>query len=80
MPSKVELSYEFTRAIPLDNPKYQAYQAFRQKFGEDGNMMVIAVQTDQFFKAGFFNNYAGLVREMKRIPFVEDVLERSGSY
>jgi len=72
--SKVELSYEFTRAIPLDNPKYQAYQAFRQKFGEDGNMMVIAVQTDQFFKAEFFNNYAGLVREMKRIPFVEDVL------
>ena len=77
--SKVELSYEFTKAIPLDNPKYQAYQAFRQKFGEDGNMMVIAVQTDQFFKKKFFNDYAGLVREMKRIEYVEDVLSVPGA-
>lgn len=47
--SKVELSYEFTRAIPLDNPKYKSYQAFREKFGEDGNLLVIGVQSDQLF-------------------------------
>ena len=34
--SKVQMSYEFARAIPTDNPKYQAYQAFRSQFGEDG--------------------------------------------
>lgn len=28
--SKVELSYEFARAIPTDNPKYKAYQDFRK--------------------------------------------------
>jgi predicted RND superfamily exporter protein len=31
--SKVKLSYEFSRAIPTDNPKYLAYQSFRKKFG-----------------------------------------------
>lgn len=77
--SKVELSYEFTRAIPLDNPKYQAYQAFRQKFGEDGNLMVIGVQTNDFFKAKFFNEYAALVKQMKQIEFVEDVLSVPGA-
>lgn len=77
--SKVELSYEFTRAIPLDNPKYQAYQAFRQKFGEDGNMMVIGVQTEGFFKENFFNEYASLVKQMKKIQFVEDVLSVPGA-
>jgi predicted RND superfamily exporter protein len=35
----VQLSYEFTRAIPEDNPKYQAYQSFRKQFGEDGNLL-----------------------------------------
>ena len=30
--SKVQLSYEFTNAIPTDNPKYQAYQSFRKLF------------------------------------------------
>jgi uncharacterized protein len=77
--SKVELSYEFTRAIPLDNPKYQAYQAFRQRFGEDGNMMVIGIQTDNFFKADFFNEYAALVRQMKKLGSVEDVLSVPGA-
>ncbi len=77
--SNVELSYEFTRAIPLDNPKYQAYQAFRKKFGDDGNMMVIGVQTKDFFKADFFNPYTTLVRSLKKIASVEDVLSIPGA-
>ena len=40
--SRVQLSYDFARAIPIDNPKYKAYQEFRNKFGEDGNLMVIS--------------------------------------
>ena len=47
--SKLEMSYEFTRAIPTDNPKYQIYQQFRQKFGEDGNLLVIGIQTPRSF-------------------------------
>ena len=53
--SKVELSYEFTNAIPTDNPKYKDYQNFRKQFGEDGNMMVIGVQTDKFFNQDFLH-------------------------
>ena len=52
--SKVQLSYEFTSAIPTDNPKYKEYQDFRKLFGEDGNLMAIGVQTDQFFSPDFF--------------------------
>lgn len=28
--SQVQLSYEFTNAIPTDNPKYKDYQQFRK--------------------------------------------------
>ena len=72
--SKVELSYEFTRAIPLDNPKYKSYQAFREKFGEDGNLLVIGVQSDQLFKAGTFQSYVQLQEELKKVNGVEDIL------
>ncbi|WEK37308.1 MAG: MMPL family transporter [Candidatus Pseudobacter hemicellulosilyticus] len=72
--SKVQLSYEFTRAIPTDNPKYQAYQEFRQLFGEDGNMMVIGIQTTDMFKASFFNEYAALVNDIRQVEAVEDIL------
>ena len=72
--SKVELSYEFTRAIPLDNPKYKAYQAFREKFGEDGNLLVIGVETDRFFELATFKQYITLQDELKKVNGVEDIL------
>ncbi|HEX6430459.1 MAG TPA: MMPL family transporter [Niastella sp.] len=72
--SKVQMSYEFSRAIPTDNPKYQAYQAFRSQFGEDGNLMAIGIQTDKLFQASIFNDYAELAKQIKAVPAVEDVL------
>jgi uncharacterized protein len=77
--SRVQLSYEFSRAIPVDNPKYQLYQQFRQQFGEDGNLLVVGVQTNDFFTASFFNEYAALGERLKKIASVENVLSIPGS-
>ncbi len=72
--SKVELSYDFARAIPINNPKYKAYQEFRKKFGEDGNLLVIGIQTDSLFNEKTFNSYASLQRNLKKIKGVDDII------
>jgi uncharacterized protein len=72
--SKVELSYEYTRAIPTDNPKYQAYQNFLKKFGDDGNLLVIGVETDRLFNKDVFNDFQQMSRDLKKIKGVEQVL------
>jgi predicted RND superfamily exporter protein len=72
--SRVQMSYEFARAIPTDNPKYQAYQSFRRQFGEDGNLLVIGIQTNDLFKAPVFNDYAAMAKQIKAIPAVEDII------
>lgn len=72
--SRVKISYEFVRAIPVDNQKYKAYQEFRKKFGEDGNLMVTGVQTDQLFTPKIFEAYTTLHNGLKSIPGVDDVL------
>ncbi|MBS1655389.1 MAG: MMPL family transporter, partial [Bacteroidetes bacterium] len=72
--SKVELSYEFAKAIPTDNPKYKAYLEFKKKFGEDGNLLVIGVQANNFFSEKFFNDYSHLQKQMKKVNAVEDVI------
>lgn len=77
--SQVQLSYEFTSAIPTDNPKYKDYQAFRKKFGEDGNMMVIGVQTDKFFDQQFFADYTALVSKLEKVKAVDNVLSIPGA-
>src|SRR6202035_4635675 len=72
--SKVELSYEYTRAIPTDNAKYQEYLQFLKKFGDDGNLLVIGVQTDRLFTKDVFNDYLQLNRNLKKVNGVEQVL------
>jgi uncharacterized protein len=72
--SQVQLSYDFARAIPINNPKYKAYQEFRKKFGEDGNLLVIGIQTDKLFTGNLFNAYAALQRQLKKVKGVDDVI------
>jgi len=72
--SKVQLSYDFTRAIPADHPANKTYQAFKEKYGQDGNLMVIGIQTDKLFDEKLFNDYAQLQRQLKKATGVTDVI------
>ncbi|MEJ7588911.1 MAG: MMPL family transporter [Ferruginibacter sp.] len=72
--SKVKLSYEFARAIPTDNPKYQEYKDFRAKFGDDGNVLLVGIKSDRIFDLNNFKSYVGLQQQLKQVSDVEDVL------
>ena len=71
---KVELSYDFTRAIPANHPANKSYQAFKQKYGQDGNLLVIGIQTAGLFKEKMFNEYADLQRQLKNATGVTDII------
>lgn len=77
--TKVQLSYQYADAIPRDNPKYLEYQEFRKKFGEDGNTMVIGVQSDRFFEQDFFSSYAQLVNDLEQVDGVVNILSVPGA-
>lgn len=72
--SNVQQSYDFSRAVPVDNPKYLEYVAFKEKFGEDGNLMTIGFIQENIFQKDFFNAFQQLHEEVKKINGVEDVL------
>ncbi len=72
--SKVQLSYDFTRAIPADHPANVTYQQFKNKYGQDGNLMVVGIQTDKLFQEKLFNEYAQLQKQLKKSTGVTDVI------
>jgi predicted RND superfamily exporter protein len=72
--SGVQLSYDFTRAVPTDNPKYIEYQAFLKKFGADNNTMVVGIETDKFYDKDVFNSVAALHQRLKKVVGVTEVL------
>ena len=72
--SKVQLSYDFSRAIPVNHPANKTYQAFKQKYGQDGSLLVAGIQTKDFFNEKLFNDYAQLVRDLKKVNGVVDII------
>lgn len=77
--SKVKLSYEFSRAIPTDNPKYLEYVSFKNTFGDDGNLLVIGVMSKEFFTLKQFSAYQQLHNTVKQVHCVEEVLSVPGA-
>jgi predicted RND superfamily exporter protein len=77
--SKVQLSYDFSRAIPTDHPKYLAYLDFKKTFGEDGNLLTIGFITDSYFSTEHFNATSAFIEEVKKVNGVEDIISVNGA-
>ncbi len=72
--SQVQLSYDFTRALPTDNQKYREYQQFLRTFGADANTVVVGMQTDKMYDPVFFNQVSDLHQRLKKVRAVTGVL------
>ncbi len=78
--SKMELSYEFAKILPSDDPTFIEYQEFKKKFGEDGNVMVLGFKDTGFFSLAKFNDWYHLSKTIKIIPGIKEVISVPVSY
>ncbi len=78
--TQIKLSYEFTKAIPEDNPKFVVYKDFVKQFGVDGATMVVGFQSNNLYNKTTFNRLVVLHQSIKEIPGVTDVLSVPFAY
>jgi predicted RND superfamily exporter protein len=60
--------------FPTDNPKYLEYLHFKEKFGEDGNLMTIGFLDKDLFELQKFNNLLDFHNDLKNTEGVDDVI------
>lgn len=72
--SKVEMSYEFSRTVPLDDPDMVYFQEFKKQFGEDGNMMAIGVRDSSLYTLESFQKFREFSTKLKEIEGIGEVL------
>jgi len=72
--SKVQMSYKFNSAIPTSSKKYQDYEKFKKTFGQDGNMIVVGIEKEDFFEKDFFNAFKKWSKEVRNIYGVSNTL------
>jgi len=70
----VELSYDFSKVVPANDPAMVEFKKFRQIFGEDGNVIVVGLKDSTVFKTDNFRRLKYLSNEFSKIEGVEGVI------
>ncbi|MBL7865429.1 MAG: MMPL family transporter [Cyclobacteriaceae bacterium] len=72
--SRVEMSYDFGRAVPPQDPDMVFLNKFRQQFGEDGNMVAIGLRDSAVYQVQNFERLRQLSLRLRAIEGVNEVL------
>ena len=70
----VKMEYNFNTAVPQTDPNYKYFEDFKQKFGEDGNIVVIGLKDSAVYQLENFNRYRQLNDELTSIEGITNVI------
>ena len=70
----VTMSYELAKVVPMDDPDMVEFLEFKSLFGEDGNILAIAVKDSSVFESENFQRFQYLSEELKNLKGVTQVL------
>ncbi|WP_341227486.1 MMPL family transporter [uncultured Arcticibacterium sp.] len=73
MTTQLQLSYELPKILPQTDEHYQRYETFKDRYGEDGNVMVIAIKTDDIYNLQTYNQWYDLGQDLKKIDGIKNV-------
>lgn len=72
--TRVQMSYDLNRTVPLDDPEMVFLQKFKEQFGEDGNIIAVGMRDSAIYKIENFNRFRELNKQIKTISGVNNVL------
>lgn len=72
--TKVEMSYDFAKTVPSTDPAMVNFQEFKNLFGEDGNVIAIAVRDSSLYELSNFKKFRDLSEELAELKGVNSVL------
>ncbi|MBY0433703.1 MAG: MMPL family transporter [Cyclobacteriaceae bacterium] len=70
----VEMSYDFTRTVPPEDPDMVFLNKFKEQFGEDGNMVAVGMKDSAIYQAANFQKFEELSKNIRKIAGVNEVV------
>lgn len=70
----IKWSYNLRNIVPDSDEEMAYFNEFRQTFGEDGNVFVMAMKDSSVYELENFKNFFYLIRELDKLEGVDGVL------
>ncbi|MGE0568949.1 MAG: RND family transporter [Bacteroidia bacterium] len=71
--TKVEISYQFAKLLPEDDQASKDYRYFKEKFGQDGTILLIGIEKDKLHELKNYKEWARLTNQIKGLPGIKNV-------
>ncbi len=78
--TRLQLSYQIARILPLSDSTQQQYEQFKERFGVDGTLMVIGWQDQRWFDLPVYQKWYDMTSQIKAIPGIKEVLSTARLY
>lgn len=78
--SKVEMSYEYSNLLPATDSAYLDYLDFHEKFGQEGNVMVFAIQDKDFYQLDKMNDWISMCDSLKALHGIVALVDITHSF
>lgn len=73
----VKMAYNFNTAVPETDENYKYFQQFKDKFGEDGNILVLGVKDSSLYQLNNFQLYKKLNDDIADMAEITNVISLS---
>ena len=70
---KVSMSYKLAQLLPKSDQAFIDYENFKNKYGQDGSMVIIAVKSKDFWKKEKFDQFLAFNNNIKSLEGIENV-------
>ncbi|MDX2002914.1 MAG: MMPL family transporter [Chitinophagales bacterium] len=80
MGAGIHMDYAMARIIPEDNPKYLEFKAFQKQFGQESNVLVLAVEGKRLNDYHFYNQLLELGTDIEKVEGMESAFSIATVY
>ena len=71
---QVTMSYNLAKVVPKDDPDMIVFEAFKEQFGEDGNIVALAIKDSAVYQVDNFRKFKYLSDEIATLEGITEVI------
>ncbi|TNF23834.1 MAG: RND family transporter, partial [Bacteroidetes bacterium] len=80
MATQVKIRYDFAALLPATDSTLINYKAFKQQFGEDGDVLIIGIEQEKLFTPKVYNAWYQLGEDIRNLDGIEQVISSARCY
>ena len=80
MTTSVKIRYDFAALLPATDSTLINYKDFKQRFGEDGDVLVIGIENEHLFRKDIYDAWYDMGEELRLLPGVDQVVSAARCY